>query len=120
MVCVTLSDHVTLNGAVPMSVAVVVAGAPGRVATAPPARAAGVPGVRGVTGGPGKGDVASGAEGRRTGGGDRRRRKRSPRNIDRRGLRRTEIRVADCDPVAVRRGDGDRPSGLTGAPEVRR
>ena len=35
MVCVTLSDQVTLNGAVPVSVAVIVADAPGQIAPPP-------------------------------------------------------------------------------------
>src|SRR4051794_4025455 len=35
MVCITLSDQVTLNGAVPMSAAVIVADAPGQI-TPPP------------------------------------------------------------------------------------
>jgi hypothetical protein len=35
MVCVTLSDQVTLNGAMPVSVAVIVADAPGQIAPPP-------------------------------------------------------------------------------------
>jgi hypothetical protein len=35
MVCVTLSDQVALNGAVPVSVAVIVAEAPGQIAPPP-------------------------------------------------------------------------------------
>jgi hypothetical protein len=35
MVCVTLSDQITLNGAVPVSVAVIVVDAPGQIAPPP-------------------------------------------------------------------------------------
>ena len=41
MVCVTLSDQVTVNGAVPVSAAVIVAEPPGQIAVVPPTVAVG-------------------------------------------------------------------------------